>query len=712
MRVQYASGRENLCALNLTTIAGSLTAGTYYFWLQGRNDVGYNLPGPVSQVAVNGSQGIQLTIPSAAYIEGENWHQYTVLISQTNDVTNSKLLLVFDRESLVLPYSLDLTIPSNLATEEQVAALPLSAINGKVLNQVSDGLVYYYNSFSSLWNRHYDGYNLGTIDDTTDIGLGCDTPVSLIDNTRYVINYSYALNGSKGKSRKYWVYNDQPSPVVLEKGRQVGITASIQEFDLSSLFFNLLKVVFEGYFDRTTEEFIFLQDNVADFSYLNVEIPYTENMENLILERNLESNQAFQFSVFPEFDISELGLGLNLAPVASIIGLTPFLVPRGGRATDLGELLGDVIIGTDPNLRRVYPTTGLSAFVDTGISVINGQIAKTRTPTNVLNLAPNQANQVVAINSGGNVYPVTTALRGNERQRALVSTLAGTTAASIFTTQAEGNANPNLSVTVDYPSIIRSTYPDVIAGSNKATFNADEVLVYVRKRNTLDGAIVETRLAQGLTPTNTTQDIFSFLYEELVLFAGTIPSSTFSFFEPSLTSAQVDVQNTTGGFFYDFALAFRYNGNTVTDISHSTLDGNVYELIYNLAEIGESLENLEQAVASFEGRIDTLEDLTTNSNFWGLNVDTRDDLKALASVDLFPKRSYSVTTAFGGLPAIYIYLPDSTRADDDDIYLKATNGPGNFVKISGGSSGSVPANAITDASGEPLTDGSGTILTF
>jgi hypothetical protein len=74
VRIQYASGRTQLCPLTLDTISGNLTAseaGTYYFWLQGRNDVGYCLVDTVASITVGEDEGIEITLPADAYRTGK-----------------------------------------------------------------------------------------------------------------------------------------------------------------------------------------------------------------------------------------------------------------------------------------------------------------------------------------------------------------------------------------------------------------------------------------------------------------------------------------------------------------------------------------------------------------------------------------------------------------------------------------------------------------
>jgi hypothetical protein len=411
--------------------------------------------------------------------------------------------------------------------------------------------------------------------------------------------------------------------------------------------------VFEGYFDRVEEEYITTTNGSTSFSYLNVETPYASTMDNLILERDLQAEQAFQFRVFPEFDITELGLVRSLLPIDAGVNLIPFLVPNQGKPTDLAELLGDVIIGNDPNLRRVYPTVGLAAFVDTGISVIAGLIAKVRSTSVAFGFQTNTANQILAINSAGNLYPVSS-LRSNERQRALISTVTGESKASTFSAEIEGNANPNISVDLTYPTSIRANYSDVIASSTEGDFNAEEIVFYVRKRNSEGGGIVETRRFTGFSPTNTTSDVFSFLYENGTIYAGAIPSAEFGLFTPAtLLAGDLTVQSTTGTFYFDFAVSFKYNGTSITGISHKTTDGCVSELIENISTIA------------------------TNSNYFKPPVADITALTATLAANLTNSAIYPVTS----VPALYMYKNDSVATANGSTVVACTNGSGRFILI-------------------------------
>lgn len=610
MRVQYASGRKQLCQLDVESNIASgstLSSGTYYFWLVGRNDVGYNTPSEVAVVTLTTSNthSIELTIPSVAFIPGENWKQLLILINTSNNPSTAKVLYIFETDELVLPYSLTLLKSAHITPSRNVTVLPSGSevLSGEVVTLNSDGNIYFKTLSGSNWKRHFESYFVGLVTDTEDSILGCDTPLSLLNSSRHVINYDYSLDGSKGEARKYWIYNDTTVP--LFKGRQLGLIISIEDADVSTVFYGLLQVVFEGYFDSIEEEYVLLKDSVSGFSYLDVEIPYSSNLENLQLEKELLPGQAFQFKVFPEFDLSDLGLDTQTLPMDGNITLIPYLVPVTAKESDLGDLLGSVILGTDSNLRRVYPTTGLSAWVDTGVSIVDGKIAKAVNPSVVFNLQPN-SSQLLAINSIGNVYPVES-VRPYEKLRCKVETLPGISRVSqAFTFEAPIDSDPTIEFNLTYPTKIRDNYPDVIKSSTKGFFNAEEILVFVEREILVDTTPTrQVTVFSGITPTNSTQDSIVLNWSNGVSYLYPLASTTqpsefketqdFSLYS-GIDCNVTDIEVSTSGTLHTYSLrvAFKYNGGSISNITHQVSEGCIPEMIETLSQMIQMVKEIEE----------------------------------------------------------------------------------------------------------------------
>jgi hypothetical protein len=389
-RIQFASGRDTHCQLNLSTISGNLTAtkaGTYYFWSSARNAVGWNLFGDVSSISVVADDGIRITMPSIAYVAGEDWYQFFISVNTTNDPTTSKVLLVIDAQTasqnpISLPLNIDITEDEHLETEKTVTTTNLptgnNLLNGILRANSTTSKNYRYLASSTetadginiiaaspgRWHVYLDDFSC-YVDNTLDTSRGCDTPLQLVDDTRNILNFDYDLAGGVGNFRRYWIFNDTASPIV--SGKRIGLTVTNAGEDVSASYAGLLKTVFEGYFDQSEGELVtVLDDEVTNFTYLNVVEPYALSQNNLILERNIAESQAFQLKIYPEFDISQISSSDIIPALDSELNISPFIYANQGVYTDLGTLIGNAIIANDSNFRRVLPNAGLSVKVLSG----------------------------------------------------------------------------------------------------------------------------------------------------------------------------------------------------------------------------------------------------------------------------------------------------------------------------------------------------------
>jgi hypothetical protein len=684
-RIQFASFAEQACDLNVSVISGNLTADkadTYYFWLSYRNDVGWNLPSASSSSAtVVADDGIRITIPSAGYQTGENILQYFISVNTEDDASTSKVLLVIDAQTasqipISLPLNIDITEDEHLETEKSVTTANLPTgddlLNGILRANTTNGKNYRYISSSSAtadgdeviaaatgrWHVYLDDFSC-YLTSTTDSARGADTPLQLIDDTRSILNLEYALDGSAGKFRRYWVFNDNAAPILA--GKRIGLTVNNAGEDVSASYVELLKTVFEGYFDKTTRELVTtLADDITSFSYLNIVEGYTADasQNNFLLERNIAQNQAFQFKVYPEFDISQISSSDIIPAFDSELSISPFIYANQGKQTDLGAFLGNAILSTDTNYRRVLPNTGLSVKVLSGSGIVENYFWSNVPESTALGLVADTSNQILAVNTNGSVYRVAS-LAGNEDQRALVSTTSGESTISSYSVESEGDNNPSITVTVPYPSAIRANYDDVIAGSNLGVFNAENINIYVRKRNSSGGAVVETRRFTANTPTNTTSDDFTITYNDgTIITNGTEPSTAFGLFSPSTPSVDT-ITNTTGTYFYDVAVSFEYEGNSVTSISHKVSDGCIDELSQSIAE------------------------LTNTTRYWRDPENDAASLSAIPANELIQGANYPVLSDQNGDISFYTYDSSSSETIDGFDYLDVDNGTGRFVRVKG-----------------------------
>lgn len=672
MRFQFGSGRTTICPVTAADITGNLTASTYYFWIQARNDIGYTLFSPETTIATTG--GIRLTLPADCHRNGENWVFYAISVNTTNDPATAKLLLQFpavdaSQNPISLPLDIDLTEPEHLLTEQTVATLPTAGdlVDGMIREYSVNSQLYRYSSTSTAtvdgdavlsatpsgrWLLHRDGFS-SYINDIEDNLKGADVSVLEVDENNIIVNLDYALDGGVGSRRRFWFYNDTQTNIPVNK--RFGLTVELQGEDISDTFYSLFKTVFRGHWDRTTETLITtLPDNVTDLPYLDVIDEYGPGQDSFVVTREIEPGQAWVVDVYPEFSSNDLGSN-TLPASGSEIDIIGFSLVNSSTATDLGDFLGDSILPTDANFRRVVPLAGLSVKALSGISVVNDKNSGDTAETTISGLTADTSGQLLAINGNGNVYTALS-ISPNEAQRAVIDTSSGISNVSALGNELQGTADPTIDVTITYPSAIRSNYPDVIAGNSQGDFNAESVTFYVNKRSSPGGTITETREFTGFVPSNTTSDNFSFQFSTGTL-SPTIPSTDFGLWTPNAPNITSVTSGTDS--YYDIAAAFVYSGNSVTGIDHSVGSGNIQEITATFGEI------------------------STSAFYWRSPSNTIANLSALAADQLVDGANYTVRSDAAGKNAIYTYVSSDSQIPNGDTIVDATNGAGNFLRVTG-----------------------------
>ena len=671
---QYASGRQQICPVTVSaTSGGSISADTYYFWKQGRNDIGYNLPSIVSTVTVDGTQSIELTIPADSYRTGENWKQFVISANTINDNSSSTVIAVIDavdpitQDPITLPKTLTLSLDSHLdLTRVGVASLPTGSdlVEGMVREYTSTGLLYRYDPDSTEtpngstviaattgnWVQYVDDFNVSVVD-TQNIVNGCDIPILDITDNSKVLPLKYALDGSQGQYRRLWLYNDN-STANIPKGERVGFVLTVNGQTASEDFEGLLKIVFEGLSDTTTGILDTLEDDlITPLEDIEVEKPYAFEASDLIIAKDVEPGEAWQCRVFPEFNSYQLR---NLPSYLANIAAFPFIFPEAGTYNDASAIIGNAILPDPSTLRRAYPSTNLELFVDEGSGTVGGYFFNNKASTNVTNLIANTASQLLVINNNGEVY-IGTSVQSFEDQRALVSTALGEGHTGGYSTAVTADASPNIDVTVEYPTTIRNDFSDVIAGSNKGTFNAEEVILFIRKNST------EIRKFTGFVTTNTTSDTFQAVWASGTVVAN-VNTNLFGLWTPNTPTTVV--ASTTGTDSYEVAVSFNYLGNSVTNIDHSVTAGSIQELTSNIL------------------------DLLENNRFWQTPRSTEALLASIPSADLLAYETRLTYESEDEL-VFWTWVPTSTdntpnsSIRPDDIALA---NPGRWLLSGGGGS--------------------------
>lgn len=606
MKAQFASGRTQICPITLSAISGSITsakAGTYYFWLQARNCIGYTLPSTTTSISIGVGQGIRLTFPSDCRRNGENWERYAVTFSTTNNPNTGVLLLEIDatddiQNPITLPLTIDLTQDSHLIAETSSSTLPTNVPNGFIIDYTTKGKLYRYkanstaiadgdNIISGTGGKWHNFKETNTFDiyinDTTSPVLGCDVSIEDLD-TKYLITQYYSGDGSNSFFRRIWLYNE--TNISVEQGERVGLTVDLQGIDVSASFTDLITLVFEGYVSKSTGEIdIYEEDTVTLLPYVNVTQSYTAaKSSSLTLPKPLSSNVAYQLKVYANFTNSDLARNGLIPAFNSEISIIPFIYTDKGISVGIGAFTGNVILGgDDPNLRRVYPSEGVEVFVDSGSGIVNQFLFENVAASTVSGLLTNTANQIIAIDGNGSVFnPLS--LTANLAKRAVVSTQSGESIYSTLTSPINGDANSQLTIGVTFPTAIRGDYSDVIAGSTKGSFYAEQIKFYVKRTNVTTSQVEYRYFTQPITP-SLSSDTYILTYNSGTVNTSIPVNSPFGLYTPSTPVVVVTNTLPAENYTYEVTYCFVYTGTSITNISHSPSNGCIEEISTTLTQV-------------------------------------------------------------------------------------------------------------------------------
>jgi hypothetical protein len=219
--LKYASGREQICLPNITTQNSTVSSapGTYYIWVQARNDIGYNLPIGPATVVLGANQGISVSWSSVCFKLGEAWRRFALTVSTTNDASTAEVFCEVDcsqsnvslASTVIEPYFL--ANPSALSSELPDAYVDGGANNsyGKgVITRFTDGYYYRYNkaslvslpnSLASTKGGRWEKIHLPSpsiyLTNTMDPARGCDVYIDDIPDSAMILPLYYYANRSE-----------------------------------------------------------------------------------------------------------------------------------------------------------------------------------------------------------------------------------------------------------------------------------------------------------------------------------------------------------------------------------------------------------------------------------------------------------------------------------------------------------------------------------
>ncbi len=672
MSLHFAYGRTTLSSsdwsITVNTGGGNLTGATKYFSLQAQNPIGKNLQLISSPITFQTGDSITFTINESALTEAEGWTHYVIGVSNSatastfNQIARINIYdlstgsIDFDTQE-VFPLTLTIDENAQLETATYVAdkeSLPTTnLIYGMRRGVTENNYIYEYNPFSTLVANDDDilSADVGVwlkkeefstyVEDIAQYG-GCAYDLYNLNDFSQVELPAYNADGTNSLRVKYYLINN--SSFTLQPGTGITLSAQIGGVERTEIFEGKIYYRINGVVtptDGTLRTTSTITGQPLDF--INTDYVYTKATPVTISKDYINNQTGLYIDVYVNFLNLEFN---NLLPDGYLQIFLSYITPKGV-FTPVGTLFEKGIIYNKYNKRRVLPDIGLNVVVGEGEGLVKN-FAWYSCNTTVSGLTANTANQKLYVNINGVVFP-DTAERTSSVLRAIVDTTVKESKISTWTSYSAVTTDAALTVTVDYEcdsdlnQQIRDTYPDVIAG-DWGIFNPTRLNIYVQRQS--DG---EIRKFTGFIPAgnNVSQEFIITDWSSGTV-VGSVPASSASFFDPTTNtfSTTASAGNFTSGN-YRVAHTYVWNGDTVSDVSHSVAAGC----------ISESQVNGEQVFG------------TTTYNTIA-QIKAEDDV--YDGLQLYCKNTQQ----------LYVYDENSTLDDDDNFVLLPNSGVGRWVSVS------------------------------
>ncbi len=593
MTTQFAAGRSNLLApaIYVTTGGGIQGGGSvYYFWLQARNRLAYNQPSEPFSVAVPNNSTLSAVIPGISYLDSEDWHEFLLYTSTTNDFTTARLIGVYkalqadqvirttlgsDTPLPTDPKQLTFTLDAQInfsSTVANPAALPTTPINGARRFITSLSRTYRYDATSTetangdtvltaTTGRWLYSPSNNLIENPQNLATdpnGCNQNINLADESPDLIYAVYDVTGNTGTPIKF--YLKSASNTLVPKGTRISLSVRVDNIDRTNDFSGLLDVVVIG--KVSTTNYALSTTNMPSAGSV---VSYDHFARNILLEDDLQTDEYLLISVTPRFSATDLDT--TITPSVGL-SLYPYFDTNRSAYDDNNLVIGNLIFA-DSDKRIVVPygigvlrglngsgCVSLYTFRDSGIEDL------TVTTTNT-------ANQSIRIARTGALSIGTPT--ATQPLRALFSTVARYTKPSVFSTPTTITVGQTLDYTLTIEEKINAVYSDPLLRSytGATPVNTNKVQVIIKVDSVYKGFVVVIDPEQP-TVTGTISDWSAGTTLTTMgldartegLFPVATPLHTVGGTGGTIPSGSISV-----------AWSWYHDGSSVSDISHSVEDG-------------------------------------------------------------------------------------------------------------------------------------------
>ena len=593
MTTQFAAGRDSLLSLAVyVTGSGGVMGGgnNYFFWLQARARNGYNFASTPFSLAVPNSCSLGVVIPNLSYLDSEDWHEFLVYTSTTNNFATSRLVGVYkalqadqvtrtqlgsDTPLESDPKQLTFTLDQHINFSSTVAtpsALPSSPINGARRFITSLSRTYRYDATSTAtvnndtvltastgrWLYSASNNLIENLTNLTTDPNGCNQNINLADESPDLIYAVYDVSGNAGTPIKF--YLKSASNTLVPKGTRVTISVRVDNVDRTADFTGLLDVVVEG---RVLTSNYSL--DITNMPSAGSVVVYDHFARNILLEDDLQPDQYLLVSVTPRFAATDLDTVITPSVGLSIY---PYFDSNRSAYDDNNLVIGDLIFG-DSNRRIVVPY-GLGVLRGlNGSGCVSLYTFRDSGEQDLTVATTNTSNQSVRIARTGDL--TIAAPTSTQPRRALFSTVSRYTKPSSFTTPSVLTTGQGVQYTLTIEEKINPVYSDILLRTYTGVVpvNTNKVQVVIKAGSIYKGFVVVIDPEQPSVTGVITDWSSGVLLDEPTLAART--EGLFACATPSHTTTGTGGTIPAG--LVSVAWSWYYDGSSVSDISHSTDDG-------------------------------------------------------------------------------------------------------------------------------------------
>lgn len=630
MSIYFSSGRsqfpEDVWCFTVIPNTGTLTAGDYYFTVQGRNRIGVNLPLVSNLISVPDNSSLVITLKDNIHKSGENWFDIVLSISTTTNAVDFKQFLCVNLkdtdDGYWSPFPLDIILNKDSDLQTEIEYCNINDIddtdfqNGKIIKLTSTTFLYeFYKSLfideedidASQFNTTLGSFKqifssnryIANIQDYGGCNLNIRSDLAALDYYRYL---EYTIDGTNSPVLRFTISNTTYN--ALPAGALIYIESYLNNGDANSYLQNSIFVTYIGFVNLTTGVLRTTDYYGNTITALNEIQSYDTQASNLYLPDDLNPNEGFVLDI--SINLNAISLS-NVFTNDSQLLIYPDIYNSFVRYSPFYEIFTEGIIVNKPDYFSIQPLLDGNVLVKKGEIIFKGYSVLRNVEEEII--VANNEEQYLNLTNRGSLesYLLSETIPFNSINIARIKCIAGkskiSNKISIFLSSAN-SLNFKLNLDVENNLIlVRNNYENKNLRNTRINFPTIDLEIYVKKPDT--------------TIIKISKVINTLAEQEITL--STLPSTTIDEANINLdtdfgliNSPLLTVAESTGGLIpsgtYEIYCSFLYRGLEITDIL-DTLN------LFDLNTLGSGNGQIEYSITSINSTANLTLDLQTNINY-------------------------------------------------------------------------------------------------